>query len=206
MRTLRPILVSTLLLWLLTGLIYPLGMTAIGQPLFPHQANGSLYRQNGRVVGSQLVGQNFWGSPDLFWGRPSATLSVRTGKAEPYNPYASGPSNLGPTNLLLLEHVQQRIRTLLGSTPGLAVSQIPEGLVTGSGSGLDPNISVRSAMIQIPRVAKNTGITSSWLRNAVINSTAGPQYGLFGRRVVNVLELNAMVANYLGTLGKAVLR
>lgn len=202
MRTLRPVILSTLILWVITGLLYPLGLTAIGQPLFPYQANGSLYRLGGQVVGSQLIGQNFWGNPDFFWGRPSATVSVRTGKPKPDNPYASGPSNLGPTNRLLVQHVQQRIRMLLHTTPGLKVSQIPEGLVTSSGSGLDPNISVQAAMIQIPRVAKDTGIPVSYLQNAVINSTSGPQYGLFGRRVVNVLELNQMVAGYLAGHGK----
>lgn len=204
LRTLRPVVLSSLVLWLITGLLYPLAMTGIGQALFPYQANGSLYRQNGKVVGSLLVGQNFWGNPDFFWGRPSATVSVSTGKPEPYNPYASSPSNLGPTNRQLVADVQQRIRTLRSSTPGLKVSQIPEGLVTSSGSGLDPNISVQAAMIQIPRVAKNTGIPRPYLHNAVINSTSGPQYGMFGRRRVNVLELNTMVAKYLTTRGKHV--
>ncbi|WP_020373866.1 potassium-transporting ATPase subunit KdpC [Sulfobacillus thermosulfidooxidans] len=185
MKWLRPIVGVTLGTWLLVGLGYPLVMTGISQILFPYQANGSQIRVNGQVVASQHVGQYF-NQPQYFWGRPSATTP-------PYNPEASGPSNLGPTNKLLLEHVKARIKALQESIPGLKVSQIPISLVESSGSGLDPDITVQSALIQIPRVAKATGLSEGFLTRLVDQHVLGPQFGIFGKDRVNVVELNLAV-------------
>lgn len=189
MRYLRPLIGATLFLWLLLALAYPLGMTGISQVIFPYQANGSLVQVNGRVVASALVGQSF-SQPGYFWGRPSDTVNAVTGKPEPYNGANSGPSNLGPTNVTLVRRVEKRIAYLEKTNPGLKVSQIPPDLVEGSGSGLDPDISMQAAVIQIPRVARATGLSPVYLHALIRHAATGPQWGLFGRRVVNVTLLN----------------
>lgn len=183
MRTqLRPAIVSIAIFTILTGVLYPLVITGIAQVLFPHQANGSLILQNGQRVGSELIGQSF-DDPRYFWGRPSATLPI------PYNASDSTGSNLGPTNPALTEDVKARIAGLKAADP-TNNSPIPVDLVTSSGSGLDPNISVAAALYQISRVAKARGFSQDVVRALVDQYTQGRQFGLLGEPRVNVLELN----------------
>lgn len=189
MKYLKPLIGVTLFLWLLLGVAYPLAMTGISQLMFPYQASGSPVTLNGRVVADAQVGQYF-NQMGYFWGRPSDTVSTTTGKPDPYNAYNSTASNLGPTNKVLLAHIRARIAYLKKTNPGLKTRQIPPDLVEGSGSGLDPYVSVQGAVIQIPRVAKATGLSPNFLRALVQQATIGPQWGLFGTTVVNVTALN----------------
>lgn len=189
MKYLKPIVGVTVALWLLLGVAYPLAMTGLSQLVFPHQANGSIIKLNGQVVASAIVGQYF-NQPQYFWGRPSDTVNASTGKPQPYNGANSAASNLAPTSRALFQTIKARIAALEKANPGLTARQIRPDLVEGSGSGLDPDISVQGAVIQIPRVAKATGLTRPYLRTLVSQATSGPQWGLFGTRVVNVTELN----------------
>lgn len=189
MKYLKPVIGVTVSLWLLLGLAYPLAMTGLSQLIFPYQANGSIVKIGNRVVASAIIGQYF-DQKGYFWGRPSDTVNATTGKPQPYNAANSAPSNLGPTNKVLVDNIKARIAALIKANPGLTVSQIPPDLVEGSGSGLDPYISVQGAMIQIPRVARATGLSRGYLDTLVNQATSGPQWGLFGNRVVNVTELN----------------
>jgi potassium-transporting ATPase KdpC subunit len=189
-QMIRPALVATIGLWILLGLAYPLVMTGVSSVIFPHQAAASPIVRGGKVVASQNVGQNFT-AMDEFWSRPSATASLTNSSvAQPYNAENSAPSNLGPTNPELLTQVKAVINHLLATTPGLKVSQIPPDLVESSGSGLDPDISPQAAYIQVPRVAKATGLSDATLRALVAREIQGPQLGLFGTQTVNVVELN----------------
>ncbi len=192
MKYLKPLIGVTIFLWLLLGLAYPLVMDGISQLAFPFQANGSQVKLNGKVVASAIVGQHF-SEKGYFWGRPSATTNAVTGKPQPYNAANSGASNLGPSSKTLMREIEARITHLEKSDPGLKASQIPPDLVEYSGSGLDPDISVRAAVIQIARVAKATGLSSSYLHTLVNEATSGPQWGLFGNQVVNVISLNVDV-------------
>jgi K+-transporting ATPase ATPase C chain len=166
---------------LMTGVVYPLVVTAIAQVVLPSQANGSLVIIGGKPVGSALVGQPF-SRPDHFWGRPSATAPV------PYNGTASGGSNLGPLNPDLAKNVRSRIEALRKHDPGLA--GIPVDLVTASGSGLDPHISPAAAGVQVRRVAAARGLGEDQVRRIVRLHTEGRQLGLLGEPRVNVLRLN----------------
>ncbi len=197
MKMLRPVLGVSLVLWVLLALAYPFVMMGMSRLLFPYQSQGSLVQLNGRLIGVAHVGQNFEPHLQYFWGRPSATTSVSTGKPEPYNAYASSPSNLGPTNQQLLTDVQQRIRFLQKTTPGLQTRKIPADLVESSGSGLDPDITVQAALIQIPRVAKATGLSTAFLTQMVDSQVKGLQLGVFGKRRVNVLQLNLTLYQFL---------
>ena len=179
---LRPAIVSIAIFTLLTGIIYPLFITGVAQVLFPHQANGSLIVQNGKVVGSQLIGQQF-DDPRYFWGRLSATSPY------PYNAASSGGSNLAPTNPALLAEVKQRIADLKAGDPS-NTAPIPVDLVTSSGSGLDPDISIAAALYQVPRVAKARGVTEEVVLALVDQYTQGRLLGILGEPRVNVLELN----------------
>lgn len=190
LKLLRPAIGVSVGLWLLLGLGYPLVMTGISQIAFPWQANGSQVKLNGKLVASSHVGQYFGSSMKYFWGRPSDTISVATGKSKPYNAYASAPSNYGPTNKTLIADIKGRIAQLIKTTPGLKVSQIPPNLVESSGSGLDPNISVQAALIQIPRIAKATKLHKSFLTHLVDQNIEGPQFGIFGVQRINVVKLN----------------
>lgn len=192
-KQLRSAIVLSLLLWLVVGVAYPLVMTGVSQLVFPYQASGSQVIVGGKLVGVRHVGQYYKTTDAYFWSRPSATVSVSTGKPEPYNAFNSAPSNLGPTNAKLIQHIRARVAFLLKHDPGLNAGQIPLSLVESSGSGLDPNISVQSAMIQIPRVAAHTGLSAAALQADVKKATSGPQWGVFGRRRVNVLQLNVLV-------------
>ena len=166
----------------ITGIAYPLLVTGAAQALFPHQANGSLIKQNGQVVGSQLIGQSF-DDPRYFWGRLSATSPY------PYNASASTGSNLGPSNPALADEVKARISVLKAADP-TNNSPIPVDLVTSSGSGLDPNISIAAALYQVPRVAKARGLSEEAVRALVNRFTVGRQFSVLGDPRINVLELN----------------
>jgi K+-transporting ATPase ATPase C chain len=143
------------------------------------------------------VGQYFGNSLQYFWGRPSDTVSVSTGKPKPYNAFASAPSNYGPTNATLLKDIQSRIALYLKTTPGLTVSQIPVSLVESSGSGLDPDITVQSALIQVPRVSRYTGLTQTRLRQLVLSHVLPPDLGVFGPSRINVVSLNVALYQLL---------
>jgi len=176
---LRPALVMTLLFAVLLGLVYPLALTGIGQLLFPHQANGSLIVDKGKVVGSELIGQTF-AADRYFHPRPSAA-----GKG--YDPLASSGSNLGPASQALHDRIAGDIKTLKASVPG---AQVPLDLVTASASGLDPDITPEAALYQVPRVARARGADPERLRGMVRDATAHPLLGFLGEQRVNVLMLN----------------
>lgn len=187
----RPALVLFALLSLLTGVLYPLFVTAVAQAAFPHQANGSLVARDGQVLGSALIGQPFT-DPRYFWSRPSAT-------APAYNGAASSGSNLGPRNPALLAAVKARIEALRAAEPGdvapgdIAVGRVapvPVDLVTASGSGLDPHLSPAAALYQVHRVAARRGLSEAVLQQLVAEHTEGRVLGLLGEPRVNVLELN----------------
>jgi len=178
----KPAIASIAIFTLLTGILYPLLITGIAQVIFPRQANGSLIVQNGQVVGSELIGQSF-DDPRYFWGRPSATSPF------PYNAAASSGSNLSPSNPALTEAVKARLAVLKAADPQNN-APIPVDLVTASGSGLDPNISVAAALYQVMRVAKARGLNEEIVRVLVEHNTQARQFGLLGGPRVNVLDLN----------------
>lgn len=179
---LKPAIISFFVLTVITGILYPLAVTAVAQVAFPSHANGSLIMKDGKAVGSSLIGQPF-DDPKYFWGRLSATSPY------PYNAEASSGSNLGPTNKALIDEVQSRINALRAADP-TNTAEIPVDLVTSSGSGLDPNISPAAAEYQISRVAKARGMDVAKVKALVAQYTEGRQFGIFGEPRVNVLELN----------------
>jgi potassium-transporting ATPase KdpC subunit len=183
---LRTAAVLLALLTLLTGLLYPLAVTGLAQVIFPVQANGSLIRgeADGQLLGSARIGQPF-ADPRYFWGRPSATTPF------PYNAAASAGSNLGPSNAALVDAVQARVTALRAADPGNSLP-VPVDLVTASGSGLDPDISVAAALYQAPRVARVRGHDVEVIRQLVAEHTEGRQLGPLraGEPRVNVLKLN----------------
>src|SRR5258708_6173795 len=179
---LRPALVLLVIMTILTGIIYPFAITIAAQVVFPAQANGSLITQNGTVVGSSLIGQQF-DDPKYFWGRLSATTPMA------YNAAASSGSNLGPTNPALVAEVQGRVQQLHDADPDNK-APIPVDLVTSSGSGLDPNISVAAAQYQIGRVARARGMDIAKVQALVDQYTKGRTLGILGEPRVNVLALN----------------
>ena len=191
LREIRPAIILLLLLTAITGLAYPLAMTAIAGAIFPKQAQGSLIERNGKVVGSALIGQEFK-DDKYFHGRPSATTapdpadSSKTVPA-PYNAANSGGSNLGPTSKALVDRIKDDVEKLKAENPGAA---LPVDLVTTSGSGLDPDISPDAALFQVPRVAKARGIDEARLRQLVTEHIQGRMAGLLGETRVNVLALN----------------
>jgi len=190
LKELRASIVSLAILTAVTGIAYPLLVTGIAQAAFPRQANGSLVVENGAAVGSHLLGQSF-DDPKYFWGRLSATADAN-GKPLPYNAGSSTASNLGPTNPALLDEVKARIDALHAADPENSAA-IPVDLVTSSGSGLDPDISVAAAEYQLRRVARARGIDEARLRALVDAHVEERQLGIFGEPRVNVLELNLAV-------------
>src|SRR3974377_704426 len=191
LREIRPAIVVLVALTLITGLAYPLAMTGIAQVLFPRQAQGSLVEQNGKVVGSELIGQVFE-SDKYFHGRPSATTAPDPNDATktvpaPYNAANSGGSNLGPSNKALIDRVQGDIDKLKQENPS---TPVPADLVTTSASGLDPHISPEAALFQVPRIAKARNVPEERLRQLVQAAPQGRWLGLLGEPRVNVLLLN----------------
>jgi potassium-transporting ATPase KdpC subunit len=183
MKTLlRPVIVLFVMLMIVTGLVYPAIVTAIGQAAFSHQANGSLMELDGKVVGSEIIGQQF-DAPKYFWGRLSATTP------NPYNGINSSGSNLGPTNPALADAVKARIAALHEADPDNK-ADVPVDLVTASGSGLDPEISPAAAAYQVARVAKARGLSAAQVEAMVAQATSGRQFGVLGEPRVNVLKLN----------------
>lgn len=177
--SLRPALVMTLLFAALLGLAYPLAITAVGQALFPVQANGSLVRDNGRVVGSTVVGQVF-ASDRYFHSRPSAA-------GDGYDGLASSGSNLGPTSRALAERVKADVARLSGTAPG---PNVPPDLVTASASGLDPHISPEAALYQVERVAHARSLDPTNVRRIVEQAIETPLLGFLGEPRVNLFKLN----------------
>lgn len=182
MSALRPAIVIFLFLTLITGGLYPLVTTALGQWLFPTQANGSLIFENNELRGSRLIGQNH-SDPSYFQGRPSATADM------PDNPMASGGSNLAASNPALDKQFSDRIAALHAANPD-ASRTVPVELVTASASGLDPNLTPAAALWQVPRIAKVRNVSTAWLREQVEAATHTPLLGFLGQPVVNINELN----------------
>jgi K+-transporting ATPase ATPase C chain len=191
LREIRPAIFVLLALTLITGLIYPLAMTAVASAIFPHQAEGSLVERDGKVVGSSLIGQEFK-DDQYFHGRPSATLTADPNDATktvpaPYNAANSSGSNLGPTSKALADRLKDDVEKLKAENPAQAV---PVDLVTTSASGLDPDISPEAASFQVPRVAKARSLPEDRVRALVAQNTQGRLIGLLGEPRVNVLALN----------------
>jgi K+-transporting ATPase ATPase C chain len=175
-----PGLKITLFTVILFGIIYPLAITGIAKISAPNGGEGAIIEAEGKVFGFELIGQSFE-SEKYFHGRPSAV---------DFNAAATGGSNKGPTNPDYLKQVEKRIEDFLKENPDVKREDIPVDLVTASGSGLDPHISVQAALVQVPRVAKNRGIDIIKLKKLVIESTEGPLWTMFGPEKVNVLTLN----------------
>jgi K+-transporting ATPase ATPase C chain len=191
LRQIQPAIVMIVLLTVVTGLAYPLGMTGLAQLIFPRQANGSLIEKDGKVIGSELIGQNF-ADARYFHGRPSATTDTdpndptKTVPA-PYNASNSGGANAGPTSKSLIDRVTQDADKLKAENPS---APIPVDLVTTSASGLDPDISPAAAYFQAPRVAKTRGISEARIHDLVSQSVEVRSLGILGEPKVNVLKLN----------------
>ncbi|VVB52106.1 Potassium-transporting ATPase KdpC subunit [uncultured archaeon] len=180
-KTLKPAVALFALLWVITAIIYPLTVFAVGRILFPAQSQGSLiYDKNGDVIGSTLIGQSFTGEK-YFWSRPSATSGF------PYNSLSSSGSNLGPTSRILVEGVYNRTRLFMLAN---GVSYVPSDAVMSSASGLDPHISLMSAQMQAQRVAKARGMEIDTVNRIVQKHTEYPLFGVLGEERVNVLLLN----------------
>ena len=182
MNQIKITILATIVLTILFGLAYPLVFTGLAQVLFPHQANGSLVTVNGKVAGSELIGQSFT-KPEYFHGRPSAAGN------NGYDAANSGGSNLGPTNQKLVDRVKADVQKFRAEDPDYT-GPIPADLLTSSGSGLDPHISPASAEAQVARVAKARGVTPDRITELVAKHTDGRQWGIFGEPRVNVLLLN----------------
>ncbi len=187
-KYIRPAVVLTLLLTILTGLIYPGVVTVLAQLIFPYQANGSLHYVNGKLVGSDLIGQ-YWTSTRYFHGRPSATVNLN-GTPSPYQADNSSASNLGPTSATLIKSVQQRVAELKKENPNAPPGPVPVDLVTTSGSGLDPDITIAAALYQVPRIAAARGLSQSVVQQLVMDHVHGRFLFIFGEPYINVLELN----------------
>jgi potassium-transporting ATPase KdpC subunit len=191
LREIRPAIVVLVALTLITGLVYPLAMTGVAGLIFPRQAQGSLVERDGKVVGSELIGQVFT-SDKYFHGRPSATTAPDPKDATktipaPYNAANSGGSNLGPSNKALIDRVQGDIEALKKENPA---TPVPADMVTTSASGLDPHISPEAALFQVPRIAKARNLPEDRIRQLVEDNTEGRFLGLLGEPRVNVLLLN----------------
>lgn len=191
LKQIRPAIVMIVAMTVITGLVYPLAITGIAGAAFPYHANGSLIVRDGKVIGSELIGQNFT-AEKYFHGRPSATTDTDPNDATktvpaPYNAANSSGSNLGPTSKALLDRVKDdtdKLTTENSATP------VPVDLVTTSSSGLDPDITPASALFQVPRIAKARNLPEERVRQLVEDNTAGRLLGIIGEPHVNVLKLN----------------
>jgi len=178
----RPAVSLFVILTVVTGVVYPLAVTGVAKAAFPHQAAGSLIVQDGKAVGSSLIGQNFT-DPKYFWGRPSATSPMAN------NGQGSAGSNLGPLNPALTDAIKGRVEALRAADPGNKAA-VPVDLVTTSASGLDPEISVAAALYQAPRIARLRGVAPEVIQGVITRHTEGRLFGLLGEPRVNVLEMN----------------
>src|SRR6516162_2887466 len=191
LRQIRPAIMMIVVMTVITGLVYPLGMTGLAQLFFPRQANGSLIEKNGKVIGSELIGQNFT-DDKYFHGRPSATTDTDPNDATktvpaPYNAANSAGSNLGPTSQALVDRVKDDAEQLAAQNPS---AKIPVDLITTSASGLDPDITPAAALFQALRVAKPRGVPGDQIRRLVAENTSERLFGILGEPHVNVLKLN----------------
>jgi K+-transporting ATPase ATPase C chain len=191
LREIRPAIILLPLLTAITGLAYPLAMTAIAGVVFPKQAQGSLIEKDGKVIGSALIGQEFR-EDKYFHGRPSATVTPDPADATktvpaPYNAANSGGSNLGPTSKALNDRVKEDVEKLKAENPK---APVPVDLVTTSASGLDPDISLEAALFQVPRIARARNVPEEIVQKLIIENTKGRFAGLLGEPRVNVLALN----------------
>jgi potassium-transporting ATPase KdpC subunit len=192
-KYLRPAVMLTLILTIVTGFLYPGLITGLAQVFFHNQANGSLIYSNGQPIGSELIGQ-YWTDPKYFHGRPSVTVNPSTGTPEPYAADNSTASNLGPTNATLKQDVQQRVAALQAEFKKenlpVPAGPVPVDLVTASGSGLDPDISIAAALYQVSIVAAARGLSQAEVTKLVTEHETGRFLGIFGEPYVNVLDLN----------------
>ncbi|MFO1163489.1 MAG: K(+)-transporting ATPase subunit C [Reyranellaceae bacterium] len=191
LKEIRPAIVMMVVFTVITGLVYPLAMTEIAQLVFPRQANGSLIIKDGKVIGSDLIGQNFIDAK-YFHGRPSATTDADPNDSSktmpaPYNAANSSGSNAGPTSKALIERIQGDVDKLKAENPN---TPVPVDLVTTSASGLDPHITPAAAFFQVPRVAKARGLPEAKVHDLVTRSIEGRFLGVLGEPHVNVLKLN----------------
>lgn len=208
MKVLKQSLVVSLVMLILCGLIFPLFMTGISQVIFNKKANGSIIEVKGKKVGSELIGQSFT-DERFFKGRISGinyntyskedTIPNKDGEIV-YLGVASGSQNLGPSSEILKDRVKKDIDEFLKNNPTVKKENIPTDLLTSSGSGLDPNISIKSARIQIDSISKSTGISKDDLNEIIDKSVQGRSLGVFGEKRVNVLNLNLKVADKLGII------
>jgi potassium-transporting ATPase KdpC subunit len=191
LKQIRPAIVMIVAMTVITGLVYPLGMTGIAQLIFPRQANGSLIERDNKVIGSALIGQNFV-AEKYFHGRPSATTETDPNDSSktvsvPYAADNSGGSNLAPTSKALIDRVTADAKKLQEENPGVPV---PADLVTASASGLDPDVTPAGALFQVPRVAKARGMSEDAVKRLVAEKTTDRTFGVLGEPRVNVLALN----------------
>lgn len=207
-NTKRAVLV-TVVLMIICGLIYPLVLTGISKVIFPRQAEGSLIRVDGKVVGAETIGQEF--TEDYYmWGRPSAyhyntytedeNSNLVYSDGTEFAGVSSGSNNYAPTNEALTERVENDMEKFLERNPEVKAEDIPTDLLTASGSGLDPHISPESAQIQIPRIAEASGLSEEKVEEIVSEHTEGKLLGVFGEETVNVLMVNLDIAKEMGVI------
>lgn len=205
LKSIRVIVVFSIVLLVICGMLYPLAMTGIAQVLFPSQANGSLIYVDGEAVGSKLIGQDFT-DPRFMKCRPSA-VSYNTYTQEQlddgtYGGVATGSKNYAPSNPDLVARVEADIEKFLEENPTVKRGEIPADLLTASGSGLDPHLSPASAKLQVPALSETTGISEEELGKIVENNTKGKTLGIFGAETVNVLSVNLEIAKVLGIIAE----
>lgn len=196
LRHFRLAFLFAIAMFVICGFIYPMVLTGVSQVVFPSQSNGSLVEVDGKAVGSEIVGQDFT-DERLFHCRPSAynynTYTQEQKDSGEYAGLSSGSNNYAPSNPALKERLDEDIEKFLEENPTVSKEDIPSDIITASGSGLDPHISVEAAKVQMDRVAKNTGLSQEQLEKMIEENTSGKFLGIFGEETVNVLKLNLMV-------------